>query len=1122
MDEREDWENTPLNCIPSESGDFIARQSAIRYPSDWNIIVGNSDFVAAFKPFIAAQGEIVAWSLTSRLQYMKTKAKDYIETINQVELSEIINNWWTSLEDDFDKDLISNFTAYICEKFPLRKELIKKVICLSEDQEEILCSLNKALLAEPYARSYRKVFFPDSSVVSDCYYSSNNTLNWRAFFESCNPPTIGRFIPKTFHHKMTDSTYRIHFPDSKKYLRASYMSPISWKRDETIKINNDFFHFIDFKFDQPISSLLDSGLVDQSFSEWINEDIGQLRNFLNKYMLYVPYNCGHIQEDKQPETANWIQKLNNCKWIYSKKSNDGPYKPQDVLKSHDPVRPEAPVADLSHDLIQLLESAGIKFGTQIPKAGPMQKLQIQGSNLSPSELSDVIEEILNEDDPENEEPLRRILESKPLIPVPAGTNLLDGSRRVSFSRIVKKVGPGFRSNLGWIIAVSDLKADNSILKTFEMLKDIYEFPPKTTANQAIDFLEWVWGQKPDAELVRRFLPFSYAYITEEIDSDDEIETRWSNALSKAVVYTLGRQWVSVNGDETIYFNDLQITDFKIVSKQQLVTPSHLASSDLPEQQQASAHLLGISLLSDDYQIKAEEGISLSPPVTWLQNFTDIQKVTLEVLKIEDFDNSDESENIDTESDKKQNLGLKRLDSLAKKIVRLSDNEVLDTKPVYAIQKGNDALVCGEPEDFSGELCSLLISYYNADRKKNIVLLISEMTSLLTCIDRPNFAAQLEKFKKKFDIETPAEQMQDGSNKQSDEPVDDPNQEDNSEEKEAEPTEDDQGDHHEGNNSEAEDQDEEKPEVEDSSDKEENDDSEDDDGSTSGDADDKNSSRPGSGGKSAGNNGNNSDGLNNKSSQQNKNGAGNQSKTGGSEDKPPSKPGDGKSKTTTGNEKPHKRTNRLLSYVAGESTASDDDYPISDDESPETIQIGRAAESFVIEFEKQRGWSPCNMNDKSENHQGYDIESTSPEGRLIYIEVKGINGPWTNVGVGLSAAQFKYASIYKDDYYLYVVENALSPDNSKVYRIENPVQLVTKFQFDHGWKNIALTVTEEIIQPEPEIHHFVGQRVKIVPMGNKEGIVREVTEKGKFMLLSITLDDGEEIQRMHNPLDIKFI
>lgn len=1125
MDEQEEWQSAQLKCLPSETEDYIARPSAVRYPSDWNIIVSNNEFAAALKPFIEEQGSVILWNfdrtVTTRQRHLKTKAKDYIETIGQADFSGIVTSWWGGFGEISASDvrLISEFTTYICEKFSQRKELIKKVICLNGDQVEVLNDLDDALLVEPYARDYRRLYFPTYPIVSPCYYETNESLNWRPFFESCDPPTIGKFVPVVVPEKLSVSQYRQTFDTYGPTLRASAIKELQWSKSPKVKVDHRHYYHIDFLFTETINNKLESGTVDRSFGEWLNEDSEHLRGYLYKYLLYIPSGWGSIKEEKQADAAKWVTTLENCPWIYSKLSNDGPYKPEDILKSHDPVRPDTPVADLSHDLILLLESAGIKFGKRIPKAGPMQKLLVQGVNLPTDELARVIEEILNDDDPGDIESLKKILEEKDLIPVPSGIDLLDGSARIPFSRIVKKVGARFRSNLGWVISISDLKPDVNVLNIFKLLNDIYTFPQKTTANHAIDFLEWVWRRKPDAESVRRFLPFAYAYINEEILYDKAIEARWYRAHSAAVVYTLGRQWVSVSGGEGIYFDDLNISEYRIIPKHQLVTPSHLASTDKSDQQIAAVKLLGLDLISDHYKVYADKGNLLEISVYWKKNFLDIQKAVIEILNIdEEFDENGEDYE---DEERKQNLALNYFDNLTKKIIRLPGNEVIESKQVYAIQNGNFALVCGDPADFSSDLCDLLISYYNASRKKNISMLASEITRLIFCIDRQSFSTHIEKFKYKFGIDIPFEQNNkiDGEIASVDiydktvdagESTDTPygsghgQGEINSDEFGADigPS---------GNQSS--------------------------DPNNQSSHDNVGDKRTGSGDLSSGTVTFGTGRNDNKQTQQDGDTSSGKSPTalgdgalsgqatqsGPSEDRPPTKPGHGNSTQSKSDDKIVKRTSRLLSYVTSEKTTSDDNYEIADDESPETIQIGWAAEAIVMDFEKRRGWLPKNMNEVNVNHHGYDIQSTGPDQRSIYIEVKGINGPWSNVGVGLTAKQFNYAIKYQEDYFLYVVENSLSPEDAKIYCIGNPAMQVNKFQFDHGWKNAAIAkaeLIEDYVKENP--NPCVGQRVKISTMEDAEGAIIAISGIGKIQRLTIALDDGDEIQRIYNPCEIKLI
>ena len=72
--------------------------------------------------------------------------------------------------------------------------------------------------------------------------------------------------------------------------------------------------------------------------------------------------------------------------------------------------------------------------------------------------------------------------------------------------------------------------------------------------------------------------------------------------------------------------------------------------------------------------------------------------------------------------------------------------------------------------------------------------------------------------------------------------------------------------------------------------------------------------------------------------------------------------------------------------------------------------------------------------------GYDIESYDDSGEDVrFIEVKGIDGPWTELGVGITARQYQEAQTRGDSWWLYVVENVFSDEERTVHRIPNPVR-----------------------------------------------------------------------------------
>lgn len=149
-----------------------------------------------------------------------------------------------------------------------------------------------------------------------------------------------------------------------------------------------------------------------------------------------------------------------------------------------------------------------------------------------------------------------------------------------------------------------------------------------------------------------------------------------------------------------------------------------------------------------------------------------------------------------------------------------------------------------------------------------------------------------------------------------------------------------------------------------------------------------------------------------------------------------------------------RQRRVVTYVyPGDSNdeRSLDNHTQNKEQHNHRLAIGSAAETFVIEFEKKCGREAARM---PVNNPGYDIESVCPEtGETRFIEVKGLDTEWGWKGVGISSAQYAEAQRRGDDYWLYVVEYALS-DLTRVHEIRNPAKLITEYRFDGGWKQLV--------------------------------------------------------------------
>lgn len=153
-------------------------------------------------------------------------------------------------------------------------------------------------------------------------------------------------------------------------------------------------------------------------------------------------------------------------------------------------------------------------------------------------------------------------------------------------------------------------------------------------------------------------------------------------------------------------------------------------------------------------------------------------------------------------------------------------------------------------------------------------------------------------------------------------------------------------------------------------------------------------------------------------------------------------------------KPQPRQARLRSYVVA---PDDHAAPTSDDSDGEADQrrreeIDRAGVDAVLAMEAEAGRSP---EEQAHNNPGYDVLSSSASGDVArVIEVKSCGGSWGPAGVSVSPAQLALARTRRDQFWLYVVENALDPDRRVIWMIQDPYARATNFMFDDGWRGVA--------------------------------------------------------------------
>ncbi|WP_205695655.1 DUF3883 domain-containing protein [Conexibacter sp. SYSU D00693] len=147
--------------------------------------------------------------------------------------------------------------------------------------------------------------------------------------------------------------------------------------------------------------------------------------------------------------------------------------------------------------------------------------------------------------------------------------------------------------------------------------------------------------------------------------------------------------------------------------------------------------------------------------------------------------------------------------------------------------------------------------------------------------------------------------------------------------------------------------------------------------------------------------------------------------------------------------------RLRSYVVpamddvgSDKTTQEQDGRIS--------AIDAAGIKEVLRYERAQGRTPEDMNETNPANEGYDVISYYSDGELArWIEVKSTAGSWDAKGVGLSPAQFRFAQRADDGQcWLYVVEYALDDERRRVWAIPDPVDQITDYMFDDGWRGLA--------------------------------------------------------------------
>ena len=191
-----------------------------------------------------------------------------------------------------------------------------------------------------------------------------------------------------------------------------------------------------------------------------------------------------------------------------------------------------------------------------------------------------------------------------------------------------------------------------------------------------------------------------------------------------------------------------------------------------------------------------------------------------------------------------------------------------------------------------------------------------------------------------------------------------------------------------------------------------------------------------------------------------------------------------------------RTDRMLAYVARGTVGSDNGSLRSSNTTESSKLIDIAAIKAVLKYEEDRGWTPI---EQSHSNPGFDIRSEGLNGEIRLIEVKGLDGEWTDRGTKMSNVQYKMAQDNPDEFWLYVVEKARDVSQQKLSAISNPFKQVKEYWFDKNWRDCSeetANLRDSSIQEGGKVLHELWGT----------GVIERVDKKG--LEISVLINFGE--------------
>lgn len=734
---RDGWEDLDLRCIRSITGEWVTvRETAFlneALPTEEE--PGGPEARRLMMPFVNDGNRLnPEWVATLRQRRSRDLGRRVHETawawIEEHARSLDLRGIAMSAMEDLVSQMNPEWSVLIpfghWVKHRNRHDLLTHILVQS-DCEELGIPVGESLLADPYVgygQELRRIW-PDSPVVLPSYVETDSKgaspNEWRIFFEKAGAK--GGVAAKAINQTAS------------RWERQKVATFLGCKEDEIPDSNDSGYTLRNFDIEPPLPGSSASKELRSALSAWLEDGFRILKGKGKRKITCFYYEPREYQ-GKLPST--WANRLSRLEWV---PCNDGELRlPEDTLQNQDLTREDAPFAQLSPELVSTLEQEGVRFGTNIPEATSLLRLDKTGSHLDATELSALLaacrEEIATRED---EEILKKVLGR---LTVPTAD-----SRRIELDRLVTRVGGRLRGALGgWVVPLDQI--DDSLRVELEHPKFLWDFPETTTGGQALNYIIHVWNRarsSPDglANEIRDVLPTAYAYCLDDIARDNLLFEQWQCEVHRAMVFA-DREWLDLASTMDVYLDD--IDDRRFLPRHgefRTITGGHLGRSRADQLRVAEA--IDLQTLSSCISMEWRIDEPLQVPSEWESRFNLIYKLVCGVRGTESPEH--DSDGISVGARRRPNLICMGKLSLAVGIGGAQDEVV----PVNARLHEGNLTVAGRPLQFGADAAKELLRDFSFGQRAGLA---ADLTGMLTAIDNPDFALAAEKFRRSHAPELP--------------------------------------------------------------------------------------------------------------------------------------------------------------------------------------------------------------------------------------------------------------------------------------------------------------------------------------------------------------------------------